>query len=180
MREISMERRWWVLIIAMLLIPSLTSVNTAGTDLGDSSGSEPTIEGEGRGKVDWTGVVNDSYSFSINSSTDMRITYDHRDVRLNTSEPMDPYLALNTTLRRAVDRVPMWLNRSMCWRLTEVNDYYIMRYVELLMNESINPRYLDELSFIIVNLPIEKLNSYWTITGCSMKTWIRCTGSLPK
>ncbi len=109
---------------------------------------------------EWVALTEGNYSFFINSSNDMVIGFDGESYELSSSAPYDPYYDLNSTLRRAVDRAPLWLNDTLVWSFLNLRDMYRMKYAGLLLNESVDGRYLDEIAFTIAYMPADFLDSY--------------------
>ncbi len=109
---------------------------------------------------EWVALTEGNYSFFINSSNDMVIGFDGSSGELSSNAPYDPYFDLNSTLQRAVDRAPLWLNDTLVWSFLNLRDMYRMKYAELLLNESIDSRYLDEIAFTIAHMPTDFIDSY--------------------
>jgi len=123
-----------------------------------------------RSEVVWEPLTNSSYSTYLNSSHDLRMEMDAVNSTLDvTSTYFDPYLDHNASIRNAIDSAPQWLNWSLSWKFHKLTSFYSHRYIDLLTNDSIDSRYLDELAYIIAYLNSDYLNSYWTVPEMLLK-----------
>lgn len=151
-----------VLIGASLsILVSFGNVTGGRTDEAAGPGLLNDVAAGPSGRFGWNVLLEESFDFALNSTTDLRLEYDPVNVQLNRTGSLDPYLAHNSTVRTAIDRAPQWLNLTLSWRFHEIYPYYVNRYIDLLTNTTIDLRYLDELAFLIAFLPEYFINSYF-------------------
>lgn len=151
-------RRKPIMIFSVLLVFSMISM-IIPVDSTSSLQKEKT-----RGVDGWMDIVEgDGFTF-IDETHDMLITYDDQEETLTFSESYDPYFDLAPKIRNAVDRSPQWLNDTLVWSFTNIYSSYRMKFAEILLNESIDFRYLDEMAFTMAYMPSTFMN-YYKIEG---------------
>jgi hypothetical protein len=111
-----------------------------------------------RGVNGWTDVLEGDSSFFIDSDHDMIVSYDDSEETLTFGESYDPYYDLAPQIRKAVDRAPQWLNDTLVWSFINLYSYYRMEFAEVLLNESIDYRYMDEIAFTLAYMPSTFMN----------------------
>lgn len=129
--------------------------------IGNSSGF---TEIKTRGVDGWVDVVEDEGSFFIDNNHDMIISYDNEKDSISFGESYDPYYDLGPQIRKAVDRAPQWMNDTLVWSFINIYSQYRMKYAEILLNESIDYRYMDEIAFTLAYMPSTFMN-YMRVEG---------------
>ncbi|MGA1793861.1 MAG: hypothetical protein ACMUHM_07920 [Thermoplasmatota archaeon] len=156
-----MRARYTPLLFCLLLIAPAASFAVQSTSIAKASPDLYLLSSPTRGKVEWTPLVNGSWSSYVNASTDIRIEFDNMNGTLEGSDPYDPYYDHNATVRAAIDAAPQWLNDTLSWKFSEFWSYHGQRLAELLLNDSVDWRYRDEIAFTIAHLPTNVLSSMW-------------------
>ncbi len=121
-------------------------------------------ESNSRGVDGWTDIAEEKGSFFLDTSHDMIISYDEGEDTVIFGESYDPYYDLEGPIRKAVDRAPQWLNDTLVWSFLNIYSQYRMKFAEILLNESIDSRYMDEIAFTLAYMPSTFLN-YYRIEG---------------
>ncbi|MGA1866214.1 MAG: hypothetical protein ACMUFK_01965 [Thermoplasmatota archaeon] len=156
-----MREKWIPFLFCMLLVTALLPLPLSGSSpvTGSADGLPPPLST--RGKIDWVALTNGTWSSHINSSTDLIVFFDNMNETLEGSAPYDPYFDHNETVRAAIDRAPQWLNDTLSWKFSEFSSFHGNRLANLLLNDSVDWRYRDEIAFTIAHLPTVVLSSIW-------------------
>jgi len=155
-----MSKRTVSLLLCLILLTSILPITGSHSTESMAKAAAPSIDPT-RADIEWTKVLEGEYSTYLDSANDLTISYDDRNTTLSYSEPYDPYFSHNSTVRSAIDASPQWLNDTLSWKFLDLWNYTGERYARLLLNNSVNWRYKDEIAYTIAYLPSGVLNSNW-------------------
>ncbi|MBN1390729.1 MAG: PKD domain-containing protein [Candidatus Thermoplasmatota archaeon] len=145
-----------LLLMAAFLPLTLPDASPLGDKVHSMTSDMPT-----RGKIDWVVLTNGTWASHINASTSFSVHFDNMNGTLEGSTPYDPYFDHNATVRKAIDAAPRWLNDTLSWKFSEFSSFHGNRLANLLLNDSVDWRYRDEIAFTIAHLPTAVLSSTW-------------------
>ncbi len=162
-RGILMRNRYRRTAIAFLFVAMLSS-SMIQFNGGSHETMDPAPTRDDPEPVDWIETSSFNWSTYMNSTWEVVIDHSMMNGSLSSiSSYFDPYFHHNSTVRNAIDAAPQWLNDTLTWKFHDISWYSSWKYTSLLLDDSIDPRYRDEIAFIIAYLNTDYLDSYWTI-----------------
>ncbi|MGA1821729.1 MAG: hypothetical protein ACMUIG_04310 [Thermoplasmatota archaeon] len=148
--------------IMVILLISLIPLSPSGSGLTDVRSVSAKDHFPSRAPIEWMEVGEATPAFRLNESEDLKASFDPDTYQWKISEEYDPYFDHNSSVRAAIDRAPQWLNETLSWKFHDIEWYSVMKWANLLLNESVNSSYIDEIAFTIAYLNDELLRTYWT------------------